>query len=57
MDDVDGFPLGDDRDVNGGKGAKEETVTTPLIKNSAAISALQGYDDDDEEEDIDGAPS
>ena len=59
FDEVDGIPLND----NEVQGLNEESVRTPmkepktpLLKSSAAISALQGYDDDEEEEDIDGAP-
>lgn len=55
MDDVDGFPM--EKEANG-------SDKNPLIKSSAAISALQGYDDEDDEDldgeplddDIDGAP-
>lgn len=61
-DDVDGIPI-DDVDGIPIKEEEEEKddldgvpiANTPLIK-SAAISALLGYDDDDDEEDIDGAP-
>ncbi|XP_047496387.1 U2 snRNP-associated SURP motif-containing protein-like isoform X2 [Penaeus chinensis] len=52
IDDVDGIPIKeeDKEDLDG-----IPIANTPLIK-SAAISALLGYDDDDDEEDIDGAP-
>ena len=59
FDEVDGLPLGETEtpapkeDLDG---MPLKAPKTPLLKSSAAISALQGYDDDDEEEDIDGAP-
>ncbi|XP_071542490.1 U2 snRNP-associated SURP motif-containing protein isoform X2 [Panulirus ornatus] len=59
-DDVDGIPLDDVDGIPIKEEEKEDIdgipiANTPLIK-SAAISALLGYDDDDDEEDIDGAP-
>ncbi|XP_076053103.1 U2 snRNP-associated SURP motif-containing protein isoform X2 [Oratosquilla oratoria] len=54
LDDVDGVPLKEEReDIDGTPLDGVPLSTTPLIK-SAAISALQGYDDDDD--DLDGAP-
>ncbi|KAA0202237.1 hypothetical protein HAZT_HAZT006479 [Hyalella azteca] len=59
LDDVDGVPLSD---MDGSvfkddlDGSPYKPNNTPLLKSSAAISALQGYDDDDEDDDIDGAP-
>jgi hypothetical protein len=60
LDDVDGVPLSD---MDGSvfkddlDGSPYKPNNTPLLKSSAAISALQGYDDDDDEDDdIDGAP-
>ena len=50
LDDVDGLPIDDGTPVK-----PVATANTPLLA-SAAISALQGYDDDDEEDDLDGAP-
>lgn len=58
LDDVDGVPLGmldSKEDLLDGLPFKPNN--TPLLQSSAAISALQGYDDDDDDEDdLDGAP-
>ena len=52
FEDVDGVPL--HKSDNGLDGMKAKN--TPLLKSSAAISALMSYDDEDDDDDIDGAP-
>lgn len=60
-DDVDGIPIDDVDGIPIKEEEKEEDIdgipiaNSPLMK-SAAISALLGYDDDDDEDDLDGAP-
>ena len=49
IEDVDGFPL------SGEANGSAKDSNTSLLKNSAAISALMGYNDDDDD-DLDGAP-
>jgi len=54
IEDVDGIPLNnEDKEISDIDGLP---LTTPLINKSAAISALMGYDDDDEDDDVDGMP-
>lgn len=57
IEDVDGIPMNNAEDKEGVISDIDGLpLTTPLINKSAAISALMGYDDDEDDEDIDGAP-
>ena len=56
---VDGIPMKTPNNKSGIDGTPllKSHSNTPLLKSSAAISALMGYNDDEEEdEDLDGAP-